>query len=695
MSSPARKADLFSEIKRKNRRWRLFKIPFEGNMFLNVAFYYGYQWTVYNIVTAELTPLDNPTGRIRITSNQIQPRIRNLHAKMRKNKPIMEVLPENWSDRSVFSAAASKKLLEHFSKIHCEDKKDAETIDWLLLCGDAFRKIGFDPDEGEQLKEKTDRLMEYMGDNPESGFPQYQEQLMPTGEYSSIPMGELFDDVVPPFEIQVPEYATSLDNALEFQHEKLVPISDFREKWGRRATNIAPDTDLVFGDNFQQRLLGMASPDTGSSIGVLDGQGGEEPLVRVIEHWRKPSKRYPRGRMTILGGNSPDGIVYDEDNPFYEVLKKIYSPSMFPMVHYRCIQGPGKFWSISPVEAMRPLQVEYNKSITDIVMNRATVGRNKIFAPKTAKIDPDEITNQHGQFIEYSGMVPPSVFPAVPLPQQVERETERNRLDLDTISGSHEVSRAEVPSGVKSGIAINYLLEQDDTTLAPIIQNYEIAREEQSKLKLGIAQAFYTEERVIAATGDDELGAFHFMGSDLCINVRVVPGSALPQSRAALQATYIDLWDRKAIIDDQGMPDARRLFQLLRSTMPIEAFAEEENLDLSRARKENYMLMAGQEILPKPWENQLVHWREHNRFMKTEQFYKLPQQIQRNFMIHLQFTRDLLAPPTPTPGAELVVPAMLGQKPGSNGQSGPARISPSFMGQGVGGALQSPPGNMG
>jgi hypothetical protein len=343
---------------------------------------------------------------------------------------------------------------------------------------------------------------------------------------------------------------------------------------------------------------------------------------------------------------------------------------------------------------MRPIQVEYNKTISDIVQNRATLGRNKIISPKSANIDTDAVANIHGQHLEYSGIIPPQVFPAAALPQQVERETERNRQDLDTISGSHEVSRAEVPSGVKSGIAINYLLEQDDTIMAPIIHAYERSKQKIAIAKLAIAKAFYKEDRIVETSGtDDPAEILSFTGSDLSTNVRVTPGSALPKSRAALQATILDLWDRKAIIDDGGMPDPHKLFDLLRSSMGIDAFAESENLDLGRSRRENLLLTRGAQIVPAHWENHVIHIKEHNRFRKTEQFYRFPPEIQKMFDFHVAIHMLMLAPPTQTPGAaESLAGGGLIPPPGGGP---PARRTPSMMGQGAMGALNNPPANMG
>ncbi len=697
---------LARSVRAKYESYRSFKLPFEGNMFLNVAFYYGFQWTLYNIASGELSEIANNAGAIRITSNQIQPRIRNLHAKMTKNRPIEEVMPTGWTTKSLSSAKVTKNLLKFFREIHNEDELDSDTINWVLIAGDCFRKPGFDPDAGDRkIHEDTEEFQDLYSENAPQmdlqGTRQPMEDLgfNKTDEGVEYYLGEVFDEVVPPFEIYAPEYATSLYNTRELMQVKILPLQDIKDKWGAKARNLSPSTNMYMGNQFHQRMMGMANPEIGNSTSISRALAHRKhDLGFVFETWQKPSKKYPRGRITITAGDEYK-TLYDNDNPYYEAWKDIQPLRKYeglPFVMFSAIWAPGRFWNIAPVEPMRPLQAEYNKTISDLVQNRATIGRNKIIAPKTANIDEEEIANIHGQFLQYSGIKEPTILPAVALPTQVERETERNRQDMDTVSGSHEVSRAEVPSGVKSGIAINYLLEQDDTTIAPVIRTFERGKRHLALMKIGIAKYFYTEDRILQNTGmSDEMSVVAFSGADLSLNIRIVPGSALPQSRAALQATYLDLFERGAILDDQGMPDPKRLMELLSNTMPVEAMAEEEQLDLARAKRENILLSRGKEILPQHYEDHRIHMKEHNKFRKTEEFYKLPPIVRAKFDEHVKIHFMYFAPPEALASAENVIPITDGSRGGRGGGGKPSRKSPSFMGQGSMGALNNPPSNRG
>jgi hypothetical protein len=666
-------------------------------MFLNVAFYYGFQWTLYNLATGELSEVQNVAGSIRLTSNQIQPRIRNLFAKMTKNKPIEEIVAKNWTEKALFSSSVSRGLLEQFRDIHNEAEVDAETIMWLLLCGDCFRKIGFDPTTGDinYFEQKIEEIAPDMDATQLEGAG-----LFNAGDRGAYFVGDVFDEVVPPFEVFAPEYARANYAPEELMHVKLMPLQHVKDKWGRRASKITPTSTsrIDISNKFQQRLLGMANPDVGTSIALAKALNeASAELVYVYELWKKPSRRYPTGRLTIAAGPGQEGVLFDAANPYYEAMNKVRplrDMGGIPLIKFAAIEAPGRYWNISPVEAMRPLQVEYNKTITDMVQNRATVGRNKILAPKTASIDKYEVANIHGQILEYTGIKEPKIFPAVPLPVQVERETERNRQDLDTTSGSHEVSRAQVPTGVKSGIAINYLLEQDDTTLGPIIQNYERAKRRVAMLKLAFAKEFYDEVRILENSNVDSLiEVLEFTGSDIETNVRVVPGSAMPQSKAALQAIYLDLYDRGALVDNNGQPDPEQLFALLKNVMPIERLAEESTLDRARARKENLLLSKGMQILPQHWEDHWIHIGEHNKFRKSERFYNASPMVKYSFDMHVQFHIDMLAPPVESPVTGMLQAEQAGQESGNKRET--ARKSPSFAGQGSMGALNNPPSNRG
>lgn len=676
-------------------------------MFLNVAFYYGFQWTAYSVVSGELHQVDNPAGMIRITSNQIQPRIRNLHAKMTKSRPKIDPIPADWTEDAILSAEVSRKLLDQWQDLHGEDELDSETIDWFLLCGDCFRKVGFDPTEGEAISVDKEKFYEYTGYDGETGLAQMEEIFTEGQNNVNFNVGEIFDDVVPAFEVYVPEYGTNMRNVGELLHVKLMPFEDAKSKWGaKKLAKVSPTKEIHMGTYFQTRLLGMAGQDIGSSTGISEALLRGTDLVFIKELWQAPTRKHPKGFCTIVVGESTDGVVYAEDNPWYDAWaphKILSDQGYIPFIKFACINAPGKFWQVSPVEGMRPLQAEYNRCITDITQNRVTVGRNKIVAPKTSQIDEEEIANIHGQFLQFSGIIPPQIIPAQPLPQQTEREIERNSHDLDTISGSHEVSRAQVPTGVKSGIAINYLLEQDDTTLGPIIGNYERAKVKLAKAKLGLAKYFYIEERILENTSVNDIVAVStFKGSNITTRIKLVPGSALPQSRAALQAIYMDLYERGAIVDEVGAPNPQKLFKMLRETLPVDAFFEDQSLDVARVQRENLLLSQGAMVRAMPWEDHKIHFEEHNKYRKSERYYRLMEmnpQVAQMFDSHVNEHLMFLMPPIPTPGAE--EQAMGGMGPigalPSGGASGmlqkAARSSPSFVGQGTGGSLNNPTAN--
>lgn len=670
-------------------------------MFLNMAFYYGFQWTIYNIASGELSEVENPASNIRVISNQIQPRIRNLHAKMIKNRPIMEPVPRGWQEEKLFAAAVSRGLMQYFREIHNEDELNSLTALWMLICGDCYRKVGFDTNAGgmstfagtvDQVGSLTGQSTDQLEQN---GFSQGNKGT----DYNQ---GEVFDEVVPPFEMYVPEYGHDDMDIRELLHVKLVPVEYIKNMWGSKAAKVTKSANLYISNQFQQRLLGLANPEIGSSTGISRTLAeASSELTYVFELWQKPTKKDKRGRLTIVTGPSPDGVLFDSHNPYFDIFNEIGPLRRYgglPFARFQCITAPGRYWSISPVEPMRPLQAEYNKTITDLVQNRATVGRNKILAPKTANLDPDEISNLHGQFLEYSGMKEPTIFPALALPVQTERETERNRQDMDTTSGSHEVSRATAPAGVKSGIAINYLIEQDDTTLGPIVRNYEFAQRRLMMMKLAIAKKFYSQPRMLhVSNADDPIEVMSFIGTDIETTIEVVPGSAMPQSRAALQAMYLDMYERGVFLQDDGRPDPNKLLDLMKHTMPLEVLAAETNLDKSRAKKENLYLIQGQQIMPRHYENHLVHVQEHNKFRKADRFYLLHPQLQDLFDQHVMIHLDYLAPPVPTPGSEMIKAQMAGgggQRSKSNGDI--ARRSPTAAGGGSAmGALNNPPGNSG
>jgi hypothetical protein len=250
--------------------------------------------------------------------------------------------------------------------------------------------------------------------------------------------------------------------------------------------------------------------------------------------------------------------------------------------------------------------------------------------PKQLQIT-GEIQNKPGARIEFNYM------PNVPEPKPVQMpEMPKYVSDLVgmlkehilEIGGQGETSQGRVPPGARSGVAIAYLQEEDDTRLGVTVQEFEETMESVSNHILQVIAEKYTTPRVVRIYkkhGDDEV--FDFFGSMLDGAAAVVcqAGSALPRSKAAKQQYILDLWDRKL------EQDPRKVRQMLELS---EGEPDEWEVDLDQAERENHQLMNGQDPGVKEWYNHPAHHYVHRNFMKSADYEAMSPGIQDLFDKH-------------------------------------------------------------
>jgi hypothetical protein len=203
-------------------------------------------------------------------------------------------------------------------------------------------------------------------------------------------------------------------------------------------------------------------------------------------------------------------------------------------------------------------------------------------------IDATKITSEPGQVLYYKvGLPKPEPLPLQNLPPYVMDELGRLYTDLENISGQHEVSRGQVPTGVTAGTAIAFLSEQDDAKLVPQVRSLEAAIEKMAHQMLSLANQYWQTDRIIKVVGRD--GSFNsqiFKGSDLRGNtdVRVEAGSAMAGSKAGRQAFIMDLMKMQFVPPDIGL----EMLELGN----VNALYERVKVDERQAQRENLKMIA-------------------------------------------------------------------------------------------------------
>ena len=592
----------------------------EAGWNLNLSMYLGRQNMVPNQVLGinQLVNTRRPYWMGRAVYNYIRPLMRTELSKLTSQKPTAVVVPGSSDDADVFAAEAATNVWESMYQTYHIDAIIRQAAWWMTITGTGFIKNLWDPTA-------VDKISDQMGD------------LKVTAEN--------------PYHIFVPDLrCESIEEQPYLIHMTYRPVEEVRSTF----SNVAGfDPSKVVADS-----KATDDPLSAVALGITSDNNRLIDTVAVYECWVRPGyeKKWPNGAfITVASGQL---IQYMEGWP--------YEHGEYPFSKISGIPS-GKFYADSTIVDLIPIQREINRTRNQIVEAKNRMAKPQLLAAK-GSIDATKITSEPGQVIYYKvGLPKPEPLPLQGLPSYVMDELSRLYTDLENISGQHEVSRGQVPTGVTAGTAIAFLSEQDDAKLVPQVRSLEAAIEKTAHQLLSLANQYWDTDRIIKVVGRD--GSFNsqiFKGSDLRGNtdVRVEAGSAMAGSKAGRQAFIMDLMKMQFVPPDIGL----EMLELGN----VNAMYERVKVDERQAQRENLKMIAlpeqftaeyldnrgawetmggmdpetGTELLPpmmpvpiNSFDDHGKHIDAHNRFRKSQSYEQLDDQhkavIDQHVMAHV------------------------------------------------------------
>lgn len=621
--------------------------------YLNLGYYMGFQWLFWNHGRLDRPKLES--HRVMLVDNRIIGIVRTELAKMTKQKPSFQVVPVSGDQPDLESAMTGEKILTYLWRhLHMRERL-MEVLEWSRVCGGGLWKVCWDPAKGKQVAVVVDQE-----GNPvihgETGAPMKPgdfEGGLPEGlQPKTIATGDVHIETISPFEFYPDPIAQNLDEA-----EWCIQVSVKSPEYVRQHYDIAmePDTDVSAGAAESRMFPSLM-------MGGTSYKG-----IQVHEYWAKPNAERPEGRHAVWARG---GILTEGPNPYCEL----------PYVMFRGIPVPGRFWPTSVTEHLRGPQTELNKIRSQIVENAQRIGNPSLLASKQARIQYQGVP---GERIDYDDTTPnaqPSYLEPPQMPNYVLQQQDRIEQSMQEISGQHEVSKAEVPPGVKAASAINLLMEADDTRLGPAIYEMEEALGEAGSRLLALVAQYWTDERTVMIAGEDHAwDVMSFRGAALKENthVEVQAGSAFPQSKAARQAAIQDMLNLYFQYSGDQPMNQRNLGKIMRDLEAggLERLFGDVSGDESQINRENQLIGQGQPLPINAYDNHQAHIDGHEEYQKSADYSRRPPPVKQAMEAHVAEHRQQLLAGMVPPGSQMQLAPMNGAQPqpttagGSNGQS--------------------------
>ena len=509
------------------------------------------------------------------------------------------IRPKTDDDDDVKGADLSEKLLASvFEKNGVLSVVKRVTV-WSETCGTGFYKILWNNAGGTSVGSV----------NGEEVF-EGEAEILPVSPFEIFPDNLMTEDI---------------DDLGSIIHAKAVPVSEIKKKYG---VVLAGEKVGVFN------LSGSVGAEGASEIkGVMDD------AAIVIEKYESPTEEFPCGRLiTVAGGK----LLYYGELPYKNGRN---GGRVFPFVKQECIKTAGSFFGRSVIERLIPVQRAYNavKNRKQEFLNRLCMG---IMTVEDGSVDVDALAEEGlspGKILVYrQGGKAPELMNEFSMPPAFAEEEENLIDEFVRISGVSDVTSSTSRSMVRSGTALEILIEQDNARMvvhAGIIRDCILAV---AKHIIRLYAQFTAGMRAVMLSDKaGKLRAYYIDKGALCSDdIYLENENELLYSRRQKREAVMNLYTSGLLADEKGGLRAATKEKLLTlfGFRDLDYRKGVSRLQEQRAQQENEIIRKkGADITE--IDDDVIHIDEHTRYALGE-YDELNEEEKSRIFAHIKAHRN-------------------------------------------------------
>ena len=583
------------------------RVANESLWLTNIAYLIGYSGVFFDSVTRQFRTAnsgDRPFRRNKIRINTVLPTSQNRLARLCKNRPKYDVLPNSNDSDDKEAARLGLDVLNDVWDKQDIDKKRIRLMQGVQQAGHWYFKISWDDQLGEMIKDPVSDDFIYEGD--------------------------ISAEVVSAFEVYADPLAKTLEEAQWVAQCKVRKLDYFRTHY-EKGNLVKEEGPWLLSAQYELRIQSM------NPYGQAQSAPQNQMKNAAIEicYYEKRSKKHPNGRMIVVANGI---LLEDKDLPVGEI----------PIVKFDDIVIEGKYFSESTITHIRPIQDQQNRIIQmrSSWLNQLLAG--KYIAAKGHGIMQESFNDQSGEIVEYNavpGAPPPQPLQAPTIPSYAYQEEDRLKEWNSEISGIGQISKSQLPAAGIPAVGMQFLQEQDETRLGIVTDYNEYNWARVGGLILEYAERFYTNPRLlrIAGTGG-EYKVRQFVGEDLRghTKVKVVKGSTIPGSKVLKRQEIINLYTMGLLGPAQDPMVAEKVLGLLEYG-DIQGAWDKLGADTLQINKQIKEMEQGMIPLVSELDNNELHLQKKNLYRISEKFEQLPTEIQSIFLSDIEQRIEILA----------------------------------------------------
>jgi len=524
-------------------------------------------------------------------------------SQMNRLKPAVEVLPTNgeWEDRA--AATVTGLLIKHLWNVNNIDYLFQKQHRATRIFGESYIFTDWNKDAG-------DMHPIYVEARDMGLLPREYEGVMYT-EDKPIMTGDIEYNLEVPWRVLL-QRKTNYEDVEYLFRIKLVPTDKIKADYPQKKNDIKESEDLrsFDVDQAQSRLL--------------------EKHTIVMEFTHIGTGQVPEGAFIKF---TKDCILEGGDHNFTH--KKL------PCIRLTDMDIPDILNGVSKYEMVVPIQDMITNGETLIAKNIYLTAHAKWMMPRGAcKIE--QLGNDN-TIVQFQGPVAPQLVQHAANAPEVYSWVDGLKQKMQTIYGSHGISRGEVPKGITAASALQFLNELENERATTDIAKHGFMIKDLAKMTIAVAGDMYDidDGRLIRIVGENNKFLIrHFDVANLNKNydVRIDLSTGLPETKSARYQRVLDALQR-----NPQMLSPERWEELLE-------FGNEKKMQslmseaVKSADSENEDLMSGEPVaLPEEWEDHIVHWEAHVRHMQSRSFKEeATPEVRSAYKQHLKVTEEAM-----------------------------------------------------
>lgn len=579
----------------------------------NLALYKGIQYHSQNMrEDTRDQGIDRTQSITKIVSNHIYDLVQNKVSRLIKYRPGIVALPTSNELEDRVGAKMSENLIRHIWYLQdFEGKVQNEFVKLTHVMGECYLAVLWDPNAGEMHEDMKDYLKDLNEKGEvilkgENGEPELDEEGKPIKLTRVVKYGDTIYEVWFTLDVLL-DRKNQYSKCDYMYHRELKSRGEIKKKYPEALDQATVTED---GGNYYDYEK--------MEVKKL----GDKMACWTFYH--RKTENLPKGAKIKLIGNK---VVSCEPLPF--------TSGDFPVERLTDIDLPGEIHGESFITFIKGLTGTYNNLTNIVLRNQVMVAHPKWVFP-AGSVKKESLGNDI-TLVEFKGPQPPQLIQQNPTPNEIFAFRDALKQEFQQISGIFGVSRGEPPPGIKAGVALQFLAEQENERFNEMVLKYnEWIKQVAVKTLERCADNYEPDDkRMLMILGNQNKWMTTFFDVKYLsrkYDVRVQNASALPQSKAARTQYLYDLSEK---YPEQVPPEM--VLDLIDISIP-EKFIDYATATVRAAEAENESIMQGVGELndPQDYEDHIMMWKVHVKQMRDWSFKnQTPVEIQQRMKDHV------------------------------------------------------------